>query len=59
MMLGESVDETHRNNWQRERRRETENEEKVLEQLGGGDKYDVELEAGTFYQHVHWWRLAV
>lgn len=32
---------------------------KVLKQVGGGDKYDVELEAGTFYQHVHWWRLAV
>lgn len=35
------------------------NEKKVLKQVGGGDKYDVELEAGTFYQHVHWWRLAV
>lgn len=30
-----------------------------MKQVGGGDKYDVELEAGTFYQHVHWWRLAV
>lgn len=53
------MDRAQRNNWQRERQGETENEGKVLKQVGGGDKYDVELEAGTFYQHVHWWRLAV